>query len=538
METRLAKLRPLIEELFELSGSPGLSLGVLHHGVPAYTAHFGRRQASQAAPPNDDTLYNVASMTKLMTAGVISNLVEEGLLGWDVPVRHYLPELGERKDDIGQHATVTDFLANRTGLSAQSTFWGVMFEDILPDREQIPRLACHIPAIGEFRKTFVYSTWGYGIVTCTIERVTGLPFSTCVEKYIFRPLGMSRSTTNLPAVDNVAYRHWVGLDSVAHEFPWSEYRGWSDDTGFGGAAGARSSTRELLIMYQSLLHAYDHQTRSQVDSTPGSPFKYVRRLLSPHIGVANVSPERLGYCLGTYRTRLPGNLSFASYNSKLLKKTNDQPFGIKHDGREIFCQVASFTGYNGFMLLDPQSQSAIFVVVNSLPLFDITDILGKLLLETILEDVNPPDYIELGKAVKKNYMLLYDAYTSGLQAKKTGTPPSFPLKDYEGDYWNETKIMCYSVHVHGEHQIRVSAKGSYLTSYVLESWGGDMFCLPPNRDLELSQSMWPFTPLRSRIFTFNCNEKEVLSFDWHHDATHGSEPETFSKTNESLHPKL
>ncbi|KAF2439274.1 beta-lactamase/transpeptidase-like protein [Karstenula rhodostoma CBS 690.94] len=436
MEACLAQLRPLIEELFELSGSPGLSLGVLHQGVPAYTAHFGRRQASRETPPKDDTLYNVASMTKLMTAGVVSNLVKEGLLEWDVPVRHYLPEFGERKDAVGQHATLRDLLANRTGLSAQATFWGTMFEDILPGPEKILKSACHIPAIGEFRKTFVYSTWGYAIVTSTIERVTSLPFSECVERYIFWPLGMSRSTTNLPGVENVVYKHWVGLDGVAHEFPWSEYRGWSDETGFGGAV------------------------------------------------------------------------------------------------------VATFTGYNGFMLLDPKSQSAIFVLVNSLPLVDITEMIGQLLLGAVLEENDPPDYIKLAKSVKNANMLVYDSYKSGLRQKRTETPTSCPLKEYEGDYWNDTNIMCYAVHVHGDNQLRISAKGSHLTNYILEPWGGDTFCLPPNRDLELSQSMWPFTSLKSRIFTFSCGEGKVLSFTWHHDITPGSKPETFSKTNGSLHPRL
>ncbi|KAF1964693.1 beta-lactamase/transpeptidase-like protein [Bimuria novae-zelandiae CBS 107.79] len=369
MEARPTQLRPLIEELFDISGSSSSSLGVLHQGIPAHVAHFGRRQASRATPPDDDTLYNLASLTKLMTAGVVSNLVEEGLLGWDVPVRHYLPELGERRDAIGQYATLTDPLANRTGLSAQTTFW-------------IPKLACHIPAIGEFRKTFVYSTWGYSLVTSTIER-------------------------------NVAYKHWVGLDGVTHEFPWSEYRGWSDETGFGGAA------------------------------------------------------------------------------------------------------VASFTGYYGCMLLDPQYQSTIVVLVNSLPLVDITEIIGQLVLGTVLEENSWPDYIKLAQSVKNANML-----------------------DYEGDYWNDTKIMCYSVHVHGEKQLRISATGSYLTSYTLEPWGGDMFCLPPNRDLELSRSQWPFTSLKSRIFTFDCSDEKVLSFTWHHDITPGSKPETFWKANGSLHPRL
>ena len=406
---------------------------MLYHDAPIYTAHFGRRRASQAIPPDDDTLYNVASMTKLMTAGVVSNLVSQGLLGWDVPIHHYLPEFSARKDDVGLHATGADLLANRTGLSAQNTFWGTMFEDILTKREDVPRLACHIPAFGEFRNTFVYSAWVYALVTSVVERVTGESFSACVAKYIFEPLGMSRSTLNLPAGDNAVYKHWIGLDGVSHEFPWSEYRGWCDGTGFGGAVGARSSTREFLVMYQSLLRAYDHQKKTDVDSTPGSPFKYARKILSPHVGVGNASPDKQGFCLGIYRTQLPGNLSFASFNSILLDKKSNRQFGSAHTGRAIYHQAANFTGYTGSMLLDPQSQSAVFVLANSLPLFDISGILGEVLLGALLGEKDQSHYMELATSVKKLNTLVYAAYASSLASKKTDINAPFPLEAFEGE---------------------------------------------------------------------------------------------------------
>lgn len=538
MEGRLEQSRPLIEELFKLSGSPGLSLGVLHEGSLAFTAHFGRRQASNPAAPNDDTLYNVASITKLMTAGVVSNLVEQGLIDWDAPIRQYLPEFGDRRDCIGQYATVVDLLANRTGLSAQNTFWGVMNEDIISDRDQIPRSACHIPAIGEFRNTFVYSSWGYALVTSVIERVTGKPFSACVEEFIFRPLGMRRSTTNPPDVGNTVSKHWVGLDGVGHEFLWSDYRGWSDDTGFGGAVAARSSTKDLLVMYQSLLYAFDHQTKNDVDSTPNSPFKYTRRILRPHIGVGEAPPDTQGYCLGTYRTRLPGDLSAASYNSILVRKKKFFEFGTANPGRIIFHQVATFTGYNGSMFLDPQSQSAIFVLVNSLPLFDVTDIVGRLLLGTIIGEQHKLDFVELAKSVKSANALLYDYYRASLRKMKTEQSPSFPLKEYEGDYWNKDRIICYTVYAKNDSQLCAAVKGSRFTAYILVPWGGDTFCFAPNRIVELSQSMWPFTSLKSRIFTFNGDKDGIRSFTWHHDFTPGSKPETFSKGIQGFGTKL
>ena len=190
------------------------------------------------------------------------------------------------------------------------------------------------------------------------------------------------------------------------------------------------------------------------------------------------------------------------------------------------------------MLLDPQSQTAIIVLVNSLPLFDVTDVTGQLLLGAILEEADPPDYVGLAESVKNVNMFLYHFYAAGLDKKKTDIAPRFPLKHYEGDYWNKDKIICYCIHVHGEDQLRVNVKGSSLTNYILHSWGGDMFCLPPNRERELSQSMWPFTSLKSRIFMFNCSKDRVLSFTWHHDITPGSKPETFAKDTQNSIVKL
>lgn len=53
---KLQVLHPTILKLLELSGAPGLSLGILHHGSVLHTAHFGRKQTGQAEPPNDDSI--------------------------------------------------------------------------------------------------------------------------------------------------------------------------------------------------------------------------------------------------------------------------------------------------------------------------------------------------------------------------------------------------------------------------------------------------------------------------------------------------
>ncbi|PVI03992.1 hypothetical protein DM02DRAFT_611802 [Periconia macrospinosa] len=51
---KLEALGPQINRILQISGSPGLSLGVLHKGI-THTAHYGHRNAIDTAPANDDT---------------------------------------------------------------------------------------------------------------------------------------------------------------------------------------------------------------------------------------------------------------------------------------------------------------------------------------------------------------------------------------------------------------------------------------------------------------------------------------------------
>lgn len=121
---RLRSFHPTIAEILAISGSPGLSLGVLHHGDVIHNAHFGRRDTSEPSPLNDDTIYHVASLMKVMTAGVVGSLVDDGIPSWDVPIRGYFPAFGQRLDKLGRKATLRDLLANRTGLAVAHAMWG------------------------------------------------------------------------------------------------------------------------------------------------------------------------------------------------------------------------------------------------------------------------------------------------------------------------------------------------------------------------------------------------------------------------------
>ena len=77
---QLKALEPTFTELLAISCAPGLSLGVLHHGKIIHTAHFGRQNSVDPTPPNDDTIYRVVSLTKVLTSSAVALLVEKSIL--------------------------------------------------------------------------------------------------------------------------------------------------------------------------------------------------------------------------------------------------------------------------------------------------------------------------------------------------------------------------------------------------------------------------------------------------------------------------
>ncbi|KAF1944065.1 hypothetical protein EJ02DRAFT_420644 [Clathrospora elynae] len=65
--------------------------------------------------PNDDMLYTGSCLSSLLSVCVILRYVHDRVLGWDTPIRDYLQEYHNRKDEVGLKATLRDLAAQRIG---------------------------------------------------------------------------------------------------------------------------------------------------------------------------------------------------------------------------------------------------------------------------------------------------------------------------------------------------------------------------------------------------------------------------------------
>lgn len=515
---RIEDLGSYISKLLAISSCPGLSLGVIHHGEVIHTAHFGVRDVEARVAPNDDTIYRIWSLGKLLTIAAVGSLVEEGLLDWDMPIKHYLPEFGKRNDVVGQQATLVDALSNRTGLAISNTLWGQQYGTFLLPKNEIIPTCRYIEAVRPFHKSWVYSNWNYGLITEVIENVTGKNFNCVVAERLLQPMQMSRTTFGDPENDNVASAHAIRNDGSPCKTRWANY---SSKTGVAGGGAGKSTIADMLKLYRLALSAYFYRQHANNAKNPKLPFKGIDRIFEPHIGLDGSAPSfdnPQSYCLGMYRTQLPGRLGIGSINAWYLGQKQVPINGTKSPGVEVFHHTGYMPGGLASAFLLPASQSAVVVLTNSMGLMDPTDFVGQLILSVLLGEENSIDFITLARTARQASLAAYPRLAASLAKRKTGKPCRFSLSAYSGNYWNAARNFILSVTAMPDHLL-MTVQGYAFVNYRLLPFDGDTFYWPANREEELcNRHMFPFLHVGWYTIHFAANENGVVNqLFWAHD---------------------
>lgn len=145
------------------------------------------------SPVTTETRYDLASLTKLFTAVLIMQLVEQGELELDVPVAHYLADWSDADRST---VTVRQLLIHTSGLPAVLRLWE------LPDVDARVRAVLTAPLEAEPAGRFCYSCVGYLNLGLLFQAITGYHLGEGVIDRICRPLGMA-STGYRPLADGV-----------------------------------------------------------------------------------------------------------------------------------------------------------------------------------------------------------------------------------------------------------------------------------------------------------------------------------------------
>lgn len=252
---------------------PGAVALVAHRGViVSDTAHGYSNLYSDSAPtllPEDqrvrtstDTMYDVASLSKLFTSIVAMQLVDKGKLDLDAPVVRYLPAFASHgKSSI----TITNLLTHTSGLQPDPTppLWQ------LPVADRVPAILDTTPA-AQPNTTYVYSDLNLMTLALVEQAITGKTLDTLVAEQITGPLGMTSTMYNPPAslLPRIAAEEYQTVPDrgLVHGQVHDE-NAWALG-GVAGHAGIFSDVHDLAILAQTVLNggSYGHTRILSKDS--------------------------------------------------------------------------------------------------------------------------------------------------------------------------------------------------------------------------------------------------------------------------------
>ncbi len=171
---------------------PGMAVGVVYGQNLIWSKGYGYADVARQIPTTDETLYRVASISKLFTATAVMQLVERGKLSLEEPVAKHLPWFTP-KDAAPKHPVLVWHLLTHTG-GLQRETPGTDFDQLhRPDAATVqaatPQTSLTFPP--QVRQK--YSNYAVQVAGLMVSELSGRPFPQYVEKYILRPLGMADS---------------------------------------------------------------------------------------------------------------------------------------------------------------------------------------------------------------------------------------------------------------------------------------------------------------------------------------------------------
>jgi CubicO group peptidase (beta-lactamase class C family) len=224
------------------ASQPGLAYGVVADGELVHAGGLGERRAG-GPPPDADTVFRIASMTKSFTAALVLLLRDAGALALDDPAVDYVPEVA------GVVLPTRDCppLAIRHLLTMTA---GFTTDDPWGDRQQglDPAEFSRLLADGGVRcgwapgTRFEYSNLGYALLGNVIESVTGQDYAQAVRERLLTPLQLERTGYEVDDVDPARLARGYRRDSAGAG--WLELQ--PDPYGaFAPMGGVLSCVRDL-----------------------------------------------------------------------------------------------------------------------------------------------------------------------------------------------------------------------------------------------------------------------------------------------------
>ncbi|KKN84093.1 hypothetical protein LCGC14_0293000 [marine sediment metagenome] len=222
-KSNLAKIDGLIAKEIAKMKIGGLSYAIIRDGEIVHKQGFGAKNLDKDLPADENTIYNIASVTKSFICSAIMILVDESKIAITDPAKKYIPlELGTESNPI----TIKHLMNHTSGIPdlANATFFYYMAREgltIPPHAKLVPMSSENdffrvinngLEYSHEIDQYFHYNNYAYTMLALIITKVCGKDYREFIKERIFEPLDM-KSTTFFPEEfkdnENLAQRYHV-----------------------------------------------------------------------------------------------------------------------------------------------------------------------------------------------------------------------------------------------------------------------------------------------------------------------------------------
>ena len=227
---------------------PGATVSVVEDGKVLFAKGYGQADVRNDEPVvADETLFRIASTSKLFTATAVMQLVQEGKLDLDRDVNYYLDDVEIPNTYPGRPVTLRHLLTHTAGFEEE--FTGSLARDadeVVPLGEYLSEnVPARVRPPGEVTS---YSNYGMALAGHVVEETSGMPYDRYLEENVFGPSGMRSTTAAQPPAPALRNQLATGYD-VGKEGPVAGPFEYIDEAPAGAVSTTSTDMARFMIAH-------------------------------------------------------------------------------------------------------------------------------------------------------------------------------------------------------------------------------------------------------------------------------------------------
>lgn len=412
---------------------PGLAVTIIHNGKVEIMKGFGVSNLETGQAVDENTLFMIASNSKLFTGTSLAQLDYNKKLSLDDKITKYFPDYKVFDANSTNLVTIKDMLTHRLGtktFQGDFTFWTTKFS-----RSQIMQKMRLLKPVYSFRNGYGYCNSCFLTAGEVIQKVTNIPWETYVTDSILNPLNLKNTyalgggIANLP---NVALPYSNSFSGNLELLPFD------DVDNIGPAASMVSCVKDVAKWLQFQLDS------GKVSGRQVIPWKVLQKTRD---GVNLLS------------TRKTASRNYTAYGLGV--------FANDYYGKQVFSHTGGANGYVTNTCFIPEINLGISILTNNdnqnffeLLRMQIIDAYLNIPFKNKSVDALPAHITENQEMVNKIFALQ--------QRAKANNKPTLSLTSYAGIYQNpiygsiEIKVVANHLEIDFKNHQYLSAKLEYM----------------------------------------------------------------------------